>query len=425
MKRLHSRGWLGQHVDGECGFATIRLERTTIAWSFQRKRIIPLNQSVSESGFPYPYPGLRSVCIRWLRYLLLAAIQFHLSSSTFAQLMEDNDRHRRGGDCRLLSTNKAVFTNGSASRVLDLDTGKLISTSLGNIPSQRAAYTCELANDEILHLLSDRWNSNPFILVKLTADGKIQSHVLQLASSYEFAGIIEKRFAMFGDEEAYVAIDCGDLAQGAVNESLHTFSRSELKSDAKSYLAQFQVIPGTSSIIEVSQVGNAGRASVIECNFQENKLRGKASWDAVFFDSHGGLSVSREDKRGAIHIWTLLAKGDQLECHTLLGELVQSHRLPQVTLGGCTWGPNRWNVEGNAKTLTGIHLRDHCEWHFDFANNLAPLPTNFGKRLIGRIQGDSAKFMILETYTDGVCTISMPRQQNLWVVFGSGRFPSW
>ncbi len=186
-----------------------------------------------------------------------------------------------------------------------------------------------------------------------------------------------------------------------------------MKSDAKSYLAQFQVIPGTSSIIEVTQVGKEGRASVIECNFEENKLRETASWDAVYFDSHAGLSTSRENKRGAIHIWTLSANGDQLECHTLLGELVQSHRLPHITLGRCTWGPNRWNVEGNAKTLTGIHLRDHCEWHFDFANDLAPLPTDFGKRLIGRIQGDSAKFMILETYSDDICTISVVNESSL------------
>ncbi len=66
-------------------------------------------------------------------------------------------------------------------------------------------------------------------------------------------------------------------------------------------------------------------------------------------------------------------------------------------------------------TLTGIHMRDGCEWNFDIATNLAPLPTNFRKRLIGRIQGDERKFIILATYEDEITRVSIMDESSLKV----------
>ncbi len=172
---------------------------------------------------------------------------------------------------------------------------------------------------------------------------------------------------------------------------------------------------------------SSGTASVIELNILQQAFQKLASWDAVYFHFHHGLSVSQDKANGDRLIWTIASHGPFIESHNLSGQLIQSLELPRVKPLG-TWPPNWYIVEGNGKSLAAKQTRDHPEWFFDIQSDLRPLDIKpLAETLIGRFQGDSHRFMVIGKFTEelqGSIVDESNLEEKSNYTFTGGTFPT-
>ncbi len=164
-----------------------------------------------------------ATCLSLAAAFASAILYLACCQAVVAQPWDDNSRLWRMhvGASTLLASNKVLFADieGKKSRLVDLSHGKSVSISWDIDGDRKLLSATELADGDIMLLLVDSKHViNQLCLVKVALGGAVKSPMIKLDVSANYAGLIDKRYTIFGDDDAYLAIDCADLTVNSTSE---------------------------------------------------------------------------------------------------------------------------------------------------------------------------------------------------------------